>query len=495
MFKNLGSTLVCTVVVMAPLPFGSAEPFWGGVWCMSLGIALLLASPKIYDDHLRIVIWLIFVVIGVWCLLIVLQYGPLDRYLREGPGWTQAARVLTVKPRVAAYEELPLVAVVPPLALILSLLTGVVFGAEQTFTQRIYRWVANAGLVYAGYALFSELTNPTMLLWREKTAYVDFVTGTFVNHNTAATFFGCVAVIWYVRWLREIRRRFDPERWHDFRYVLRKLTSVDSTQIRYILAFFVLLVTTFMTRSRAGSLLTLVALGVVTALYFSRTIKSARHLVITTFAILLLIMVVVVVAGGQFTKELETRGIYDAARADAWISALKIVRAYPWLGTGLGTFSSVFPAYRASSGGVWGIIDRAHSTPVELMVEMGLPFSLLVLGLWILMFGVLLRGAARRGSNRVYVVAGTGILTLGSLHSLVDFPLQIPGFAIVCCTLTGASLAEAVSAPRTDDTGARSSPTRSRQADILAPASAHSVPPHRDTGEKAVGRHGVCAGK
>ena len=149
---------------------------------------------------------------------------------------------------------------------------------------------------------------------------------------------------------------------------------------------------------------------------------------------------------------MKARGIYDVGRVDAWRSSLSIVYDHPWLGTGLGTFASVFSAYRNPAAGVWGVWDHAHSTPLELMVEMGVPFSLLVFALWSIMLGFLLRAAIRANGSRLYVIAGAGIGTLATLHSLVDFSLQIPGFSLVCCSLVGASIAAALAASGGDPT-------------------------------------------
>ena len=52
-------------------------------------------------------------------------------------------------PKLAAYGQIPIAAIVPPLSLLMGLRVGLVFGAEPGFTERIYRWVAVAGLLYA----------------------------------------------------------------------------------------------------------------------------------------------------------------------------------------------------------------------------------------------------------------------------------------------------------------------------------------------------------
>ena len=441
---RFGPTLVCVVVVLAPLPFGSAAPFWGAVWCALLGVALLVSGP--IDARLRVPILLLLSVVVAWCAVVALQYMPAGSLLPAGPGWDQARQLLgdhPLTPKLAVYGEIPIAAVVPPLALVLALLAGFVFGSEASFPPRIYQWVAIAGLVYAGYGIFAELTNPGMLLWREKTAYLDALTATFVNHNTAATFFGSITIIWYLRALREIRRIIDFSRWRGLEYVANKLKGLGFYQIFYAIACFVAMATMFMTRSRAGSLLSLGVLGLVTALYFSRELKSGRRVVVGLAALAVSLVLLLEAAGGQLASEIAARGVYDAGRADTWQSSLTIVRDHPWLGTGLGTFAGVFPAYRELAGGVWGVWDHAHSTPIELLVEMGIPFSLLVFGLWGAMLVYLLRASTREVGNRLYVITGTGIGILGTLHSLVDFPLQIPGFSIVCCALMGASFAAA----------------------------------------------------
>ena len=475
--KNVAPILVCLVVSLAPLPFGSAEPFWGAVWCAILGVALLLGAGRLGSEvRLRTPILLLLSVVAVWCVIVALQYLPAGMLTPAGPGWVEAGRIMgdhPLVPKLAVYGEIPIAAVVPPLSLVMGLLVGLVFGAEPGFTERIYRWVAVAGLLYAGFSIFSEITNPTMLLWREKIAYVEALTGTFVNHNTAAVFFGSVAIIWYLLALRELRRTVDLSRWREPTYIFNKLRNQNVFLLGYALACFFAIATTFMTRSRGGSLLTIAMLGLVTALYFIRELGSARRLLIALAGFAIAGAIVLVAAGGQLTHQIESRGVYDVGRVDAWRSALAIVRDHPWFGTGLGTFESVFSAYRNPAGGVWGVWDHAHSTPLELMVEMGVPFSLLVFALWSLMLGFLVRSAIRGTGNRLYVIAGAGIGTLATLHSLVDFSLQIPGFSLLCCGLVGSSIAAAlVPAAATQRRGSESAkaPVLSRGSVVQASA-------------------------
>lgn len=452
MTKNLAASLICVIVALAPLPFGSAEPFWGAFWCALLAPALVMTTPVTGGLKLNAPVLVLLSVVALWCGVVVIQYLPISAG-SVGPGWDEAGRILgqhALVPRRAAYGQVPLAAVVPPLALVLALAAGFVFGRDPVFVTRVYGWVALAGLCYVVYAIFAELTHPSMLLWREKTAYLDSVTGTFVNHNTAAIYFGSVAIIWYLRALRRFRQRFDLARCFDVHYMAGKLRDAPRDLIGYVLVFLVILATVFMTRSRAGSLLTVAVLGFVTVLYLMRQGKIGSRTLLGGVFFIAVGALVLVVAGGQFSNELATRGVYDAGRADAWRSAAAIISDHPWLGTGLGTFAGVFPGYRNPAGGVWGVFDHAHSTPIELMVEMGVPFALLVFGLWILMLVIIVRAAMDRPRNGLYLAAGAGIGLLGTLHSLIDFSLQIPGYSIICGVLVGASLATALAPPEAE---------------------------------------------
>jgi O-antigen ligase len=275
-----------------------------------------------------------------------------------------------------------------------------------------------------------------------------------VNRNTAATFFGSIAIIWYVMTIRQIRKIFDFSRLRSRAYLRHKLETLRYGEMRYLLYFVVVLGCVFMTKSRAGSLLTVACLCLVTAIYFARDLRRGPYAALAVAAIALLGAVVLEIIGGGVAHQVDVRGWTDGARFQVYRSVLDIVSQHPWLGTGFGTFETVFPSYRTAAIGDWGIWDRAHSTPLELMAEMGLPFGAAMLALWGGLLAFALNAAVRRRHDRAQVIAGAAVGLLGTLHSLIDFSLQIPGYSIVCCALLGSALATAASSgadrPRSD---------------------------------------------
>ena len=77
--------------------------------------------------------------------------------------------------------------------------------AQEAAEAQLFRVMALTGLGYAIFAIVSFAYDPMIVLWRVKEAYLTNLTGTFVNRNTAATFFGTISVLWLMALLSDIR--------------------------------------------------------------------------------------------------------------------------------------------------------------------------------------------------------------------------------------------------------------------------------------------------
>jgi len=94
---------------------------------------------------------------------------------------------------------------------------------------------------------------------------------------------------------------------------------------------------------------------------------------------------------------------------------------------------------------VW---DYAHSTILEIAVEMGIPIAATVVIATLASLFVLARAAVKsEGRSRRPLAAITGIAVLSYLHALIDFSLQIPGYLIPFGILLGCGLARATGTP------------------------------------------------
>ena len=154
------------------------------------------------------------------------------------------------------------------------------------------------------------------------------------------------------------------------------------------------------------------------------------------------------VLAGNVVARFYQDGLMDHTRLSLYRATLRMIADHPWFGTGLGTFNWAFPAYRSDDVSMYGIYDLAHNTLLELAAEAGLPLACVVVIAWIVAFGVLAHGVRTRRRDRIIPAAALSVGLLAVFHTLVDFSLQIPGFAIVIFGLLGVGVAQSFSSPQ-----------------------------------------------
>lgn len=112
-----------------------------------------------------------------------------------------------------------------------------------------------------------------------------------------------------------------------------------------------------------------------------------------------------------------------AHRGEIWGNCIALIKEQPWLGVGWGQFNfawtlTPFPVRTA------GLVSHAHSLPLQLAVELGVPLAAIMMGLLLWAFWKALR--------RVWTIPGTAgtsaratlmIVTVMGLHSLLEYPL------------------------------------------------------------------------
>lgn len=125
-----------------------------------------------------------------------------------------------------------------------------------------------------------------------------------------------------------------------------------------------------------------------------------------------------------------------AARAEVWRQSLVIARDHFPFGAGLGAFEYVYPLYETEVMISSRYMNAAHNEYLQALVELGLVgivLAVVALGLW----GVLSLGAWQsKGNNegrirRAASISGMVVI----VHSLVDYPLHAPVYAIVAALL------------------------------------------------------------
>ena len=219
--------------------------------------------------------------------------------------------------------------------------------------------------------------------------------------------------------------------------------SSGETQIvtRFVM-FFVCLAAMFMTGSRGGVLSSLFAMVVAVVVFFRRDLPRVISVLLAVVGAGIVALILLQFLGGNVEARIGAEGLVEQGRLAAYQSTLRIIADYPWFGTGLGTFISIFPAYRSGNISILGVWNRAHSTPLELATELGIPLTLVIAAGWIVAILVLIRGTRRSRRDTVLPLAALAVSLIALLHSTIDFSLQISGYAIVVFALVGVGLAQ-----------------------------------------------------
>jgi O-antigen ligase len=208
--------------------------------------------------------------------------------------------------------------------------------------------------------------------------------------------------------------------------------------------FFIFFTGLLLTGSRAGIIFTLLALAM---LIYQLVIKSRTNTYVKWSGLLIVLVPLIWMFanwGHVIAKRLEDQGLESRDRLVVYEVSKQIIADHPQLGIGVGGFSSVFPLYRPTeliSPSLW---TRTHNTYLQFLIELGIPVALLLFFLWGAIYYVLVSGYFSSQRRFIYPAVGLNIWLLASLHSLVDFPLQVTGHAITVAAILGICVAQTV---------------------------------------------------
>jgi O-antigen ligase len=297
--------------------------------------------------------------------------------------------------------------------------------------------------------------SPQTLLLGEKIHYLGSFTGTFVNPNTAATYFGVLLLLS----LSLSLRLFDDIQIHRGAATSAQSQSDTLTFVAYAIVTSLFGLALLLTKSRGGILSALAAVlfFTVASRLTSLRPRRARFAILGSGALSGLAAVgLFLLYGGLVLERIRTQGLEDEGRLCTYRATWSAIKDNLWLGTGLGTFQDVFPAYRLPSCGLYGYWEMAHSVFLEAWLALGAGFLICLPVIYYSLITSYARGLRARRRFRFVPLAALSILLLLTLHSLVDFSLQIPGVATVVAAVLGSGAAISL-APARNRKSSRSS--------------------------------------
>ena len=149
------------------------------------------------------------------------------------------------------------------------------------------------------------------------------------------------------------------------------------------------------------------------------------------------LMAVAAIAGVYVTAQqvgLIRHGLASAsARGDYWRGAVAIAQDHPWLGTGPGTFGSIYPKYKTA---MTEEAQLVHNSYLQMWSDSGVAGAVVFALLWL----VALRDGFRLARQRTGGAAGIAVvaaLTGWVVHGFMDFDLYVPGVAVPAFLMLG----------------------------------------------------------
>ena len=284
--------------------------------------------------------------------------------------------------------------------------------------------ISAAGIFQAIYGALEVLSGiKYSLVFKQPVSHI--ATGSYIYKNHYANFLMlCLsaAIGYLIASLHQDNTTSKRER-------LRRLVKFWlSNKVLFRIGIIIMVIALVMSRSRMGNSAFFIAMTITATLgliYFKPRQKSY----ITLFISMLIIDILLVSSLfglKQVQQRIEQTNFAQESRDEVITDALPLLGEYGLIGTGGGTFYTVYPQFQSES--IQHFYDHAHNEYLQFSIEFG------VVGAFVLALLVLLctKNALSAVRNRRHPLPrGTAfasiMATIGmALHSSVDFPLQAP---------------------------------------------------------------------
>ena len=328
-----------------------------------------------------------------------------------------------------------------PFDSLLSLPKGLMYAGVFTLTllmvnttERLAQviWVVIlAASFQACYGSLMTLTGLEYGFFQEKEHYRNVATGTYINRNHLAGLLELSIALGVGMLLGQPTRYYGS-----FRQRLRQLISVMlSSKIILRLLLAVMVIALVLTRSRMGNTAFFASLMIAgaLALLLMRNKTTATTILLTSLLVIDIAIVGTFFGVDKVAERLQETSTEGESRDEVARDTFAMFMEYPITGVGAGNFTYVFPAFKGDDILTRRIYNNAHNDYAQFAAEFGAPATLAlgVLVLWALWNGV---AAMRKRNSPLHQGVGfAAVMSIiaYSIHSTVDFNLQIPANAFI----------------------------------------------------------------
>ena len=417
--------LYLALLFCLPLPFAAVYPWGWGVFgglAVSLLAVELLAkiklqvktAPPSLDFPVAFVkgLPLLLLLLAVQ-VLVVLQYVLADADSFAAGGFDAYHSVLQGFSLCAFFA-----------------LTLLLLNTRKRIEQAIWVVIMAAGF-QALYGSLMVMSGLEFGFFSEKWAYIGKATGTFVNRNHLAGYLE-MSLALGIGFLLASNTRYHGDWQQKLRQFIEMLLS-PKVIMRLTLA--IMVIGLVMSRSRMGNTAFFASLMITGGLALLLMKNKSRS---TTILLSSLLIIDIAIVGTFFGVEkvaerLQGSSIEKESRDEVSRDTLNMWLDNPILGAGAGSYKYAYPSYKSDDVTSTRLYDYAHNDYLQFLAEFGvIAFLLLVLAVVLVFYWSLqAMRLRRRPLNQGLGFAACMAIIALSIHSTVDFNLQIPANAFM----------------------------------------------------------------
>lgn len=430
----------------------------GSVWCLHRcntgGRLRLMALEPLLVAGLLIV-WVQTVALSPDVLK---QLSP--EYKRLIPAWASTQLTADGTPGTSAWSTASFYPTETRHAFLILLSYGVIGVVlaqrlqSESDCHNLLKLISCSGILMAAFAMLQQMTSNDKFFWFYQHPYTgtrEVLKGAFTNRNHFAQFLALTTapLIWWMLAGREIRKTptvlerkgLGPAEGNHSRFD----DLIDVKLLLLMCAAGGVLLSVMLSLSRGG----MVAAGIACCVCLAGLWRSGK--VRSSLAAVMVALGIIAIGGlvvfGQ--DKVETR-VSQLASADAdkidqmnarrtiWKADIKAIKAFPILGTGVGSHRHVYRIYMDELAEFSGMtFSHAESSYIHIALETGLTgVVLLAMGLLFVLGRLLIHLIRRSEPERVAAIAAVfAALAGGVVHAAFDFIWYVPAIVVVTIAL------------------------------------------------------------
>jgi hypothetical protein len=438
------------LIVLAPLPMGANRDWAWAPMVVVIGVLALLCAAGIAGrEGFKVSLeesTPLLALIGCFLFFVVvalLQMSPLAPLAPSASFYAKAGELLgqSLPPVPTLAVDATREALLKCLACAAVFMMARVMFHDQRWARLLVMMFLLSAAIVVTYALYMSVTTHSCYVgsYLKKMGQYNFATdrcltsGTFVGSNNFGCFCGMafIAALGLLFDKRQSHRSRDEDEYGEEANPIAEWFSGRRVMLAALALY--CLGGLMLSASRGGAAATVIGAIVLGSLLLRGHSRAMRRWAVVGGGFV--VILILVVAGSAFLNKLSLLlDVGNFNRVVIWRTAIDGLRDSPWLGWGLGSYSDIYTLHQPPT--ITQPNDKAHSTPLEFLSEMGLIGGIPALAVCLIPWGVCLAGALRRRQRQLPALAFS-VVVVAILHSLIDFSLQMPAIGFVVSALLG----------------------------------------------------------